>query len=174
MLAEYRQEETFAYSTMRQETVYREIASHQVARNVPFWQCIDRKYLGSKFIGYPCHIIFILLAVERTSAIYQESTRFQAVPNICQYAALTLPTQIYIPYTPLFYRSGILTKHSFARARHVGKNNIEQMAQRRKIVTCHHHIGVSPLYKILSQYLRAVTHHLVGYQQTALGQYRTS
>ena len=173
MLPQNRQEESFSFGLMRQETVNREILTSQIAGNAPTFFDGYGQYLRSKFFCYPCYIILVFLTIESTSAVYQESPRLQRRPNICQDTTLALPTNIHILYTPFLYGYRILAEHTFAGTRYVGQNHIEQMGQLReicRIIIRNNHLRMSPLNEVLRQDLRTVAHHFISDQQTALRQ----
>ena len=159
---------------MRQETIYREISSNKISGNAPIFFHLNRQNFSTQLFGNPLYIVFVFFPIESTGTVNQNSTGFQASPDITQNTLLTLPAKRNIVYTPFVYSHLVFAEHTFSRARHISQNHIEYLLQFCKIgriVVCHHHSGMSPFYQILCQYLRTVSHHLVGYQQTSFGQY---
>ena len=177
MFSQNRQEESFPFRTMWQETINRKIFSNQVTRNAPIGFNRYRQYIRTQFLGYPRDIVLILFPIESTSTVYQNATRFQCRPYVRKNPTLTLPTDIHILHTPFVYSHLVFSEHAFTRTRYIRKNHIKQMCQFRKIsriIVGYHYIRMSPLDEILGQHLRTVTHHLIGYQQASFWQSRSA
>ena len=74
----------------------------------------------------PCFLVF--LGIEGASRVDEQSAWLQTLPCIGHNVALQCSTLGYLSCAPVGHRSFIFSEHAFARARHVGQNNVEQDA----------------------------------------------
>ena len=175
MLAQHGKEQTLATAHARQETIHRSLAL-QCARYVPLRFDGHIHEVGAQLLGYPCHVLLVLMRVERAGRVDEQTARSQTAPHVADYLALQSPAVLHVLQTPLLACALVLAEHSLARAGHVGENGVEQyvrLAVVAWVVVGYDHVLMTELLQVLAQNLRACAHRFVREKQRSLGQCRT-
>lgn len=138
---------------MRQEAVDRRIGpDEQTTGNVPPFGNGKRQRFCSEFLPDPGNVLFVFPSIIGTGTVNQDSSRFQTRPDVGDNPALALPADFHVFRAPLFYGTGIFTKHPFTRTGHISQYDIEEGTDPRKIrrvIIGNHNIGMSPFRQIL-------------------------
>ena len=163
MLAQHGKEQSLASAHTRQETIHRSFAL-QCACYVPFRFDGHIHEVGAQLLGYPRHVLLVLMRVERAGRVDEQTTRSQTVPHVADYLALQSPAVLHVLQAPLLACALILAEHTLARAGHVGENGVElyvRLAVVARVVVGYDHVLVTELLQVLAQNLCASAHRLV-------------
>ena len=175
MLAQHGKEQTLATAHARQETIHRSLARKRPCY-VPLRFDGHVHEVGAQLLGYPCHVLLVLMRVERAGRVDEQTTRSQTVPHVADYLALQSPAVLHVLQTPLLACALVLAEHSLARAGHVGENGVElyvRLAVVARVVVGYDHVLVTELLQVLAQNLRTCAHRFVREKQRPFGQCRT-
>ena len=132
-----------------------------------------REWFGSQFLHHPADVLFVLLRVERASAVDEQPPVVEARPCVADNVALQLPAFLYILRAPFTDGSYVLAEHALSGARHIAEDEVELQFRLTIVVWIivgNDMVLIAPFGRVLQKDAGALAQRLVGVEKAVFGQ----
>ena len=136
----------------------------EAPRDVPSLFDGHRQSFSSKVFFYPQYVFLIFVPIEGASGVDENAAWLETVPDVADDFSLELPTVVHIAGAPFLDGSLVLPKHTLARARYIGEDDIKLQLGFlviSRIVVGDDDIGMTEFLNVLCQDLRTGAHRFI-------------